>query len=255
MRINKYIASTGFCSRRKAEELIEQRRVKVNGKPIEDLSTQISSSDVVLVDDKQISHEELKYFLLNKPTKCLCSAKDDRNRPTVVDLIKTDVRIYPVGRLDYFSEGLLILTNDGNLTYKLTHPKNEIEKTYLVKIKNDITEEEIKKLESGATIFGVKYGPCKIKIKEKKQNYTILEFVLHEGKNREIRNMLKFLNKTILKLKRVKIAKLQLDSNLKSGEYRELTEAEKEYLLSLWNIGSNNFAIKNYLWRLFNAAR
>ena len=233
MRINKFIAQSGACSRRKADELIVKGKVKVNGEIISLLGYDVQNKDIVEVDEKTIStSEKLVYFMLNKPKGIISSSSDEKGRKTVVDLIKTTERIYPIGRLDYDSEGLILLTNDGELSYKLTHPKMQISKTYIVKIKGDILESELAVLRNGVKIKDVKYNKCKIKVLEKEKNSTKLEIIITEGKNREIRNMLAFINKEIILLKRVKIAELKL-GGLSRGEYRELKDYEINYLKQL----------------------
>ena len=218
MRINKFLASCGIASRRKVEEYILDGRITVNGQVTTNLSTDILENDVVLFDGKPVGY--------------ISSAQDDRNRKTVVSLIKTDARIYPVGRLDFNSEGLLLLTNDGELTNKLTHPKHNIGKTYIVKINSSITDREVNLVRNGVTIDGYKLHPCKIKVLDGSENYTRFEITIFEGRNREIRKMFEVIKKQVVYLKRIKIENLKL-GNLKTGEYRKLSKAEIEYLKNL----------------------
>lgn len=233
MRINKFLASAGIASRRKVEEHIKDGRVKVNNVVVCNLSTDIDENDVVMFDDKVVKNiEKYEYYMLNKPVGYVSTASDDRGRKTVVELIKTEQRIYPVGRLDFESEGLLLLTNDGELTNKLTHPKHNISKTYIVKINDVLTLDEQKKIEKGVVIDNHKLHQCKIRILRKEINSTQLEIVIFEGRNREIRKMFETIGKKVVYLKRIKIEKLTL-GNLKSGQYRELTTKEIEYLKSL----------------------
>lgn len=233
MRINKYIASLGVCSRRKADELIINGKVKVNDKVIFSPGIDVDEKDKLEIDGKVLNKSEnLVYFMLNKPKGIICSSSDEKGRKTVLDLVKTPERIYPIGRLDYDSEGLILLTNDGDLAYKLTHPKMQIPKTYIVKIKGDIKESELAVLRNGVKIGDTKYNKCKIKVVFKDKFGTKLEIVLTEGKNREIRNMLDFIGKEITLLKRVQIADLRLGS-LDRGEYRALRDYEIEYLKNL----------------------
>lgn len=233
MRINKYIASSGICSRRKADELIEKGLVKVNDKILFSPGYEVKNEDKVEVDGKVLSQSEnLVYFLLNKPKGIICSSKDEKGRKTAVDLIKTNERIFSVGRLDYDSEGLILLTNDGDLSYKLTHPRLEIPKTYIVKIKGEIKESELAVLRNGVKINNVKYNKCKINVLEKTKISTKLEIILTEGKNREIRRMFEFIGKEITLLKRTKLADLRL-GGLNRGEYRQLRDFEIEYLKNL----------------------
>ena len=222
MRINKYLATCGIASRRKVEEYITLGRVKINGVVVTNLATDINPKDVVLFDDKIVSLEvQFEYYMLNKPKGYVSSVKDDRNRKVVVDLIKTDKRIFPVGRLDYDSEGLLILTNDGELTNKLTHPKHLIDKTYVVEINSKISNEEIEKLQNGVVIDRYKLRPSKIELIAKTENSTRLQVIIFEGRNREIRKMFESIGKRVVFLKRIKIANLELDKSLKRGEYRK----------------------------------
>ncbi|HBB44716.1 MAG TPA: pseudouridine synthase [Clostridiales bacterium] len=233
MRINKFLASCGIASRRKVEEYILDGRITVNGQVTTNLSTDILESDVVLFDGKPVKNrEEFEYYMLNKPVGYISSAQDDRNRKTVVSLIKTNARIYPVGRLDFNSEGLLLLTNDGELTNKLTHPKHNIGKTYIVKINSSITDREVNLVRNGVTIDGYKLHPCKIKVLDGSENYTRFEITIFEGRNREIRKMFEVIKKQVVYLKRIKIENLKL-GNLKTGEYRKLSKAEIEYLKNL----------------------
>lgn len=233
MRINKFISSCGVASRRKADELIEKGKVKVNGEVLNNPGYDVQKKDIVEVDGQILtSSEKLVYFMLNKPKGIICSNSDEKGRKTVIDLINCSERIYSVGRLDYDSEGLLLLTNDGDLSFKLTHPRNEIEKTYIVKILGQILESELAVLRNGVKIDGIKYGKCKIKVLNKEKDSTKLEIIIHEGKNREIRKMLDFIGKKIIMLKRVKIAELKL-GGLNRGEYRELKPFEIEYLKNL----------------------
>lgn len=233
MRINKFLASCGIASRRKVEEYILDGRITVNGQVTTNLSTDILESDVVLFDGKPVKNrEEFEYYMLNKPVGYISSAQDDRNRKTVVSLIKTSARIYPVGRLDFNSEGLLLLTNDGELTNKLTHPKHNIGKTYIVKINSSITDREVNLVRNGVTIDGYKLHHCKIRVLDGSENYTRFEITIFEGRNREIRKMFEVINKQVVYLKRIKIENLKL-GNLKTGEYRKLTKSEIDYLKNL----------------------
>ena len=227
-RLQKIISQSGFCSRRKAEELIKKGKVKVNGELITELGFKANTNDYIEIEGKRINEAEDKvYYLLNKPRGVVTTSNDDRGRKTVVDLIKTDKRIYPVGRLDYDTTGLLILTNDGELTNFLTHPKNNIEKVYVAKIKGLISKDDLSKLCRGVIIDGVKTSKCKSKILkiDKKNNSSIVELIIHEGKNHQVKNMFKAIGFEVLKLKRESIAFLTLDG-VKSGEYRELSVKE-----------------------------
>jgi 23S rRNA pseudouridine2605 synthase len=237
MRINKYIASCGIASRRKAEEIILQNRVKVNGNVIEELSFNIDeNNDIVEIDGVQIGLDEKEvYIVLNKPEGYITTVKDQFDRPSVLDLVgDIKERIYPIGRLDYETSGLLILTNDGDLTYKLTHPKHEVDKTYMAIVKGIPTIDEMKKFEEGLYIEDYKTSPAKIKImkKDDEKNYAICEIKIHEGRNRQVRKMCRAIDHPVLRLRRVAMGKITLRET-KVGEYRHLTKEEVEYLKGL----------------------
>lgn len=237
MRINKYIASCGVASRRKAEELILDGKVKVNGKIIEELSYKVDENkDMVEVNNVKITlDEKLVYLLLNKPEGYITTVKDQFDRPSVIDLLSSvKERVFPVGRLDYETSGLLLLTNDGDLTYKLTHPKHEIDKTYVAKVKGILTEDEIKNFREGLYIEDYKTASAKLKVldSDKVKNISTLEIKIHEGKNRQVRKMCKSINHPVLRLKRVAMGKINL-KNCKVGEYRYLTEDEVRYLKNI----------------------
>ncbi len=220
MRINKYIASSGVCSRRKAEEYILEGKVLVNGIVNTELGYKVKEKDVVVVDGKTISLEENKvYIMLNKPKGYVTTSKEQFGRPSVLDIVKVEERVYPVGRLDMDSEGLLILTNDGEFSNNVIHPTKHISKKYEVALKDSITELSIKKLETGVDIGGYVTRPAKVeKITDKKILITI-----GEGKNRQVRRMIEALDNKVLNLKRIAIGGLKLDK-LKSGEYIKLDE-------------------------------
>lgn len=231
-RLQKVIALSGYCSRRKAEELISLGKVKVNGKIVREMGTKVESTDYVEVEGNPIEQKEDKvYYLLNKPRGVVTTAKDEKGRKTVVDLIKTTKRIYPVGRLDYDTTGLIILTNDGELTNYLTHPKNNVEKVYVAKIKGIISKDEIKRLCNGVYIDGKKTNKAKAKILkiDKKTNSSVVELIIHEGKNHQVKNMFKAIGYEVLKLKRESVAFLTLDG-VPSGEYRQLSIKEVKKL-------------------------
>lgn len=237
MRINKYIASCGIASRRKAEELILENRVKVNGNLINELSFQINEKkDKVEVDGKLIGLEEkLVYIMLNKPEGYVTTVKDQFDRKSVIDLVKDiDARVYPIGRLDYETSGLLLLTNDGDLTYKLTHPKHEVDKTYIATIKGIPTQNEITNFEKGLYIEDYKTSPAKIKIVKKniEKNYAVCEIKIHEGRNRQVRKMCKAINHPVMNLRRKAMGKIVL-KDVEIGKYRHLTIEEVNYLKNL----------------------
>ena len=234
MRINKYLATCGVASRRKCEEYISSGRVCVNGQVTRNLACDVNEqTDVVQLDGKTVClQQEFEYYILNKPKGYISSVLDDRGRKVVTSLIYTNSRIFPIGRLDYNSEGMLLLTNDGDLMNKLTHPKHAIGKTYVVKILGGIRQDIVKKLEAGVVIDGHKLQPCQITILNKEPNKTTLQITIYEGRNREIRKMFESVNKQVVALERIKIADFEM-KNLKRGEYRKLTKQEIEYLKSL----------------------
>ena len=233
-RLQKVIANRGYCSRRRAEELILANKVKVNDKIVNILGTKVDEKDLIEINGEVLEVEQKEYYLLNKPRGVITSVKDDKNRKTVVDLIDTNKRIYPVGRLDYDTTGILLLTNDGELTNMLLHPKNEIEKVYIAKVEGIVAGKDINILKSGVIIDGIKTSRAKVKIKkiDKKNKTTIVELIIHEGKNHQVKKMFQALGYEVSKLKRERIAFLDL-SGLKSGEYRYLNIKEVKQLYNL----------------------
>lgn len=233
-RLQKVIAESGYTSRRKAEELIKDGKVKVNGIIIKELGTKVSSSDEIIVNDQVLTIEEKVYYLLNKPREVVTTTSDEYNRKTVVDLIDTDKRIYPVGRLDYDTTGLLILTNDGELANRLMHPSNEIDKVYIAKIEGILTPKEMMELKNGVIIDGVKTSKSRVKVRkiDKSNNTSIVEITIHEGKNHQVKRMFEAVGKEVTKLKRERIAFLDL-TGLNSGEYRKLNHKEVSKLYEL----------------------
>ena len=233
MRINKYLAESGVCSRRAADKLILDGEVKINGVVCE-LGTEVKDGDSVTVNGKRVSPvKTFDYYIMNKPKGYVCTVKDDKDRKTVMDLLPNNMkRLFPVGRLDYDTEGLLILTNDGDLTFKLTHPKNEIPKTYSVKTERPMTEQNLNSLRSGVYIDGVKTKKCSVKLVETTKSYTKFNITITEGKNRQIRKMVESVGNNVTFLKRIKIGELQL-TGLDRGEIRKLSLSEIEYLKML----------------------
>lgn len=224
-RLNKYIAECGICSRRKADEMIASGKVKVNGKIITELGYKINENDNVSVDNKLIKREENKvYILLNKPKGVVTTLQDEYNRKKVTDLVNEKERVYPIGRLDKDTSGLLILTNDGEFANRLMHPKNEINKTYVVKTDSLVTDEKIEKLRKGVDIGGYVTKEAKV---EKISNNE-LEITIHEGKNRQVRRMCACVNINVVELKRIKYGKLTLEG-IETGKYRYLTKDEINY--------------------------
>ena len=222
-RLQKVIANYGYTSRRKAEELILKGKVRVNGSIVRELGIKVEPSDTIEVEGTVLENTEKVYFLLNKPRGVINSVSDDKNRKTVVDLIHTNKRIYPVGRLDYDTTGALLLTNDGELANKLMHPKNNIDKVYVAKVKGLIGKKELTKLANGVYLDGIKTSKGKARILkyDKKTDTSIVELTIHEGKNHQVKRMFEAIGYNVLKLKRESISFLSI-KNLKSGEYIEL---------------------------------
>lgn len=215
-RLQKYLASCGIASRRKCEELIIQGKVSVNGKVVTELGTKIlPNKDKIEFNGKEVRTQENKiYILLNKPIGYVTTVKEQFGRDKVTDLVKIKERLVPVGRLDMYTSGAIILTNDGDFVYKVTHPKNEVTKTYTVTLKGQVSNEEVEKLRSGVTLDdGFTTSPAKVKkiMEDKENNKTRLEIVIHEGKNREVRRMCEAINKKVLALHRSKIGTITLD--------------------------------------------
>ena len=235
MRINKFIASCGVASRRKAEEYIKEGIVKVNDNVITDLAFNIDEkNDVVTLNGQKLSlSTDCIYYMLNKPKGYVTTMSDDRDRKSIQDLTTgLDKRIFPVGRLDYESEGLIFLTNDGDLTYKLTHPKFNIQKKYIVKVEGEMKESELAVLRAGVVIDGVRYGKCKVELLKFSDNISRIQIILTEGKNREIRKMFEAINRQVIFLKRIEMAGIKL-GGLKRGELRKLTPYEIDWLKQL----------------------
>lgn len=228
-RLQKVIANLGYTSRRKAEQLIKDGRVKVNGIEVYELGTKVSASDIIEVEGVFLNKDNTNkvYYLLNKPRGVITSTSDDKGRKTVVDLIETPKRIYPVGRLDYDTTGALILTNDGELANLLMHPRNNIDKVYIAKVNGLIGKKELSLLAQGIYIEGRKTSKGKARIikYDKKNDTSIVELTIHEGRNHQVKKMFESLGYEVLKLKRERISFLDVN-NLKSGEYRLLNSKE-----------------------------
>lgn len=234
-RLQKFLAHAGIGSRRSCEELILQGKVKVNGFIVTALGTKIDpDNDKVEIDNNIIkSKEDMVYVLLNKPDGYVTTSKDPQGRPTVIDLIKrVNKRIYPVGRLDYQTEGLLLLTNDGELAYRLTHPKYKVKKVYQALVKGNPDEKTLQKLRKGIILEDGITQPAQVKILNKIKENTLLELAIHEGRNRQVRRMCKAINHPVLNLKRTQIGFLTLGS-LPKGQFRFLTSKEIEQLKSM----------------------
>lgn len=231
-RLQKYIASCGVCSRRKAEEYIQNGLVSVNGSVVTEMGTKVSEGDVVRFRGEVILPEERKvYILLNKPEGYITSVTDDRGRKTVVDLIKgVDERIFPVGRLDCNTSGLLILTNDGELAKRLTHPSHNVDKVYEALVRRTPTPDEIRYFENGIYIDGRKTAPARLEVIS--EDPPKVRVTIHEGRNRQVRKMLEKIDNKAVSLKRTAIGKISLGS-LKKGRYRHLSPHETEYLKNI----------------------
>lgn len=234
MRINKYLAQSGLASRRKVEELITAGKVKVNGKVVRDLATDIKDTDIVQYDGQVIRpSKKYVYIKLNKPKGYVTTVSDDKERKTVMELLRgVHTRVYPIGRLDYDTEGLLLLTNDGDITNIITKPNSDIQKTYLVHIESGITNEEIKKMTLGVKIDDYTTKPCSIELIETSEKLSKLRMTISEGKNRQIRRMFEAMGKNVIFLRRVQIGEIKL-GGISRGEYKELTPKELKYLNTL----------------------
>ncbi len=231
-RLNKYLADHGVGSRRECDKLIADGAVTVNGK-VAALGMSVSESDHVALNGKRVGDKQkLCYILLHKPKGYVTTVKDDLGRKTVMDLVHVNARLYPVGRLDYDTEGLLILTNDGALANRLTHPRNEVDKTYIARISGILTESERLALERGVVIDGTKTAPATVRILSGDSHRTRCEVKIHEGRNHQVKKMFQAVGKEVEFLKRVAVGELRL-GGLKRGEYRFLTEKETEYLKNL----------------------
>lgn len=234
-RLQKVIASYGYASRRKAEDLIRHGKVLVNGKVITELGTKVETNDIISIDgviiNKDVKHE---YYLLNKPRQVISSVTDKEDRITVTDLINTDARIYPVGRLDYDTTGLIILTNDGDFANMLMHPSYEVEKTYVAKLNKILDKDDINKLKKGIVIDNrkVEIKRFKVRKKDNEKNTSIIELTIVEGRNHIVKRIFESMHIDVMKLSRVGYAFLTLDG-LKSGEYRQLSIKEIKKLYAL----------------------
>ena len=233
-RLQKIIANSGYCSRRKAEELILNGKVRVNGEVINTLGSKVSYSDTIIINGVTLKLEPKEYVLLYKPRGVVSSAHDDKGRKTVVDIVESENRLYPVGRLDYDTSGILLLTNDGELTNLLIHPSHEVEKVYVAKIDDIVIPSLVKSLEKGVIIDGKKTGKARVKIKkiDKKKKSSLIELTIYEGRNHQVKKMFEAIGYHVSKLKREKFAGLTLDG-LKSGEYRHLNIKEVKKLYAI----------------------
>jgi len=234
-RLQKVIAGSGFCSRRKAEEYILSGKVSVNGVVVSVLGSKVSPSDQISINGHNLKREEKEYILLYKPRGYVCTTSDEKGRKTVLDLVESNNRLYPVGRLDYDTSGALLLTNDGDLTNLLIHPKNKVDKVYVAKIDGLVNPNDISKLARGVIIDGKKTSKARVKIKkiDKKKNTSIVELTIHEGRNHQVKKMFECLGYKVIKLKREMFAGLTLDG-LTSSKYRHLSIKEVKILYSLF---------------------
>ena len=234
MRINKYIANAGIASRRKADELIKAGKVKVNGKVMSQPGYDVADSDEVLVEGRPVQSTENKvYYAMNKPLGVITSVNDDRGRMTVVDIMSdVEERVFPVGRLDYNTSGLLLLTNDGDFANRIMHPGRRVDKTYRVRVAGNISKIKISVLRAGVRLGKFKTAPARVDVITWNRHSMILEVTIHEGKNRQIRRMFEAVGYPVQELERISIGNMKL-GHLKPGQYRKLSKRELEYFSNL----------------------
>ena len=239
-RLQKRIAEQSDYSRRKAEELIIEGKVSVNGKIIQELGYKVTDKDKIEIEGVALNTNEKKYFILNKPEKCVSTVSDDKGRKTVIDFIKTKAKVYPIGRLDYDTTGILLLTNDGDFANLLMHPSSNIEKVYSAKIDGIMTLADIKELKQGLVIDGYKTKECRVKVRKvnNKSNTSIIEIGINEGRNHQVKKMFKALGFNVLKLDRIRYGILTIE-NLKRGESKELSKKDVSRLYVLANNKGN----------------
>jgi len=239
-RLQKRIAEQSDYSRRKAEELIIEGKVSVNGKLIQELGYKVTDKDKIEIEGVALNTNEKKYFILNKPEKCVSTVSDDKGRKTVIDFIKTKAKVYPIGRLDYDTTGILLLTNDGDFANLLMHPSSNIEKVYSAKINGIMTLADIKELKQGVVIDGYKTKECRVKVRKvnNKSNTSIIEIGINEGRNHQVKKMFKALGFNVLKLDRIRYGILTIE-NLKRGESKELSKKDVSRLYVLANNKGN----------------
>lgn len=241
MRLQKYLASCGLASRRKCEVYILEGKVTVNGEVIDTLGTQVEEGDEVCFEGKPVQmKEDYVYYILNKPVGYVTTVQDERGRETVLDIMKdVETRIFPVGRLDYNTSGLLILTNDGELTYGLTHPKHHVNKTYEVKVRGKISEKSVRQLQSGVIIDGRKTYPAEVEIIKQTDKNSWIRLTIHEGRNRQVRKMCEVVGHQVVSLCRTSIGDIQM-KGLAIGSYRPLKSEEISYLRRIAGIEVKN---------------
>ncbi|APX72921.1 rRNA pseudouridine synthase [Companilactobacillus allii] len=228
IRLQKFMADAGVASRRKSEQMISEGHVVVNGKTVREMGIKVDHSDKIEVDGMPLHSEKKRYILMYKPRGVISAVKDDKNRKVVTDLLEdVDERVYPIGRLDYDTSGLLLLTNDGDFANLLMHPRYHVEKTYIAKVQGFLTVEEIKKLENGLKLKDYTTSRAKVHImsKDTKKNTSLVKMVIHEGHNHQVKNMFAAVGHPVEKLAREKYGFLTLDG-LVSGKYRNLTRLE-----------------------------
>ncbi|MDD4504002.1 MAG: pseudouridine synthase [Clostridiaceae bacterium] len=235
-RLQKVMSEFGVASRRKCEEMIAAGKVKVNGRFITEQGCKVDiEKDIIEVDGKILkSLDDKLYIILNKPVGCITSVKDQFGRPTVLDLLNgISIRVFPIGRLDYDTEGLILLTNDGDLTYKITHPKHNIDKTYRALVRGEVNQKDVMNFVIGIEIEDYVTAPAKLEIVKYSKGKSIIDITIHEGKNRQVRKMCSAMGHEVIRLKRIRIGEIGL-GNLKIGEWRYLSNSEIKYLKNIY---------------------
>ena len=235
-RLQKVMSEFGVASRRKCEEMIAAGKVKVNGRFITEQGCKVDiEKDIIEVDGKILkSLDDKLYIILNKPVGCITSVKDQFGRPTVLDLLNgISIRVFPIGRLDYDTEGLILLTNDGDLTYKITHPKHNIDKTYRALVRGEVNQKDVMNFVMGIEIEDYVTAPAKLEIVKYSKGKSIIDITIHEGKNRQVRKMCSAMGHEVIRLKRIRIGEIGL-GNLKIGEWRYLSNSEIKYLKNIY---------------------
>ncbi len=233
-RLQKVIAQSGVCSRRKAEELILAGKVKVNGQTVTTLGTKVSGNDRIMVNGTLLSKEEKVYYVLNKPKGCVTTVKDDKDRKTVMDYVPDSPRVYPVGRLDYDTSGVLLLTNDGQFANKMMHPRYHLPKTYEVNLQGMLSEDDIKKIRKGFSWKGQTFAPAKVFIRNKDyaRDRTLFDLTIYEGQNHQVKNMMEALGHEVRRLHRSRFGFIDV-AQMRPGEYRKLKSHDVRTLLAM----------------------
>lgn len=230
-RINKYLADCGVASRRECDKLIQQGAVKINGK-VAQLGDVVKEDDHVSVNGKRVALSRKCYIMLHKPKGCVTTAKDPQGRKTVMDFVDVNLRVFPVGRLDYDTEGLLLLTNDGEIANKIAHPANKVEKTYIARISGSLSEQQRKQLENGVQLDGQTTQPSKVVVLQKDEHHTRCSVTITEGRNRQVKRMFQAVGMEVEFLKRVSVGQIRL-GGLQRGKWRFLNQKEIDYLQNL----------------------